>query len=162
MDNYKIYIGIDPGAKGYLAIYDGVAWAHCPLADTDQCITLLESAAQYKCVAVVEDVHAMPRQGVASTFNFGYNVGTVIGWLQALHIPYHQVTPRKWQGAMWERKDKVIVSGKADAKRTSLNCARRLLPDMDWRRTPKCKVADDNKIDATLLCMYAMQTYQII
>ena len=52
------------------------------------------------CVAYIESVHSMPKQGVSSTFTFGRNYGFLRGCLCALEIPYHEVTPQKWQKAL--------------------------------------------------------------
>lgn len=48
-------------------------------------------------VAVVERVHSMPRQGVASTFKFGQAYGTVLGAFGALRVPIVSVTPQRWK-----------------------------------------------------------------
>ena len=51
-------------------------------------------------VATIENVHAMPKQGVTSSFTFGKNFGFLIGLLTACCIPYKFVTPQKWQKGM--------------------------------------------------------------
>ena len=48
----------------------------------------------------VEAVHSMPKQGVTSSFNFGHNVGTVMGVLGAMGLPHTLVTPQAWKKAM--------------------------------------------------------------
>jgi crossover junction endodeoxyribonuclease RuvC len=48
-------------------------------------------------VAVVEQVSAMPKQGVTSSFNFGMGCGLIRGVLAAHGIPIIQVTPSKWK-----------------------------------------------------------------
>ena len=50
--------------------------------------------------AFIEKVHAMPGQGVSSTFNFGRNYGMLLMALTAASIPFTEVTPQKWQGVM--------------------------------------------------------------
>ena len=61
-------------------------------------------------IALIEKVHSMPGQGVASTFKFGMNYGQWIGILTALQIPYSTITPKKWMahyGAMpKDKKDR--------------------------------------------------------
>ena len=61
-------------------------------------------------MCVIESVHSMPGQGVASTFKFGMNYGQWIGILATLKIPYIQVSPHKWMkhyGSMpKEKKDR--------------------------------------------------------
>ena len=47
---------------------------------------------------VVENVHAMPKQGVASTFRFGKGVGIIHGVAGALRLPLTLVTPTQWKG----------------------------------------------------------------
>ena len=51
-------------------------------------------------VAYIEKVHAMPKQGVASTFKFGMAYGFLRGMLVALGVPFHEVTPQTWQKKM--------------------------------------------------------------
>lgn len=46
---------------------------------------------------VVENVHAMPRQGVSSTFRFGMGVGIIHGVAGALRLPLTLVTPTQWR-----------------------------------------------------------------
>ena len=48
----------------------------------------------------LEDVHAMPRDGIVGAFSFGENKGTIKGVHQALGIPFEQVPPQSWQAAM--------------------------------------------------------------
>jgi crossover junction endodeoxyribonuclease RuvC len=46
---------------------------------------------------VIEQVHAMPKQGVSSTFKFGTSFGTAIGIVVALELPLYRVTPQAWK-----------------------------------------------------------------
>jgi hypothetical protein len=46
---------------------------------------------------VVENVHAMPKQGVSSTFKFGMGVGIIHGVAGALRLPLTLVTPTQWK-----------------------------------------------------------------
>jgi hypothetical protein len=46
---------------------------------------------------VVENVHAMPKQGVSSTFKFGMGCGIIHGVAGALRLPLTLVTPRQWK-----------------------------------------------------------------
>lgn len=47
---------------------------------------------------VVERVHAMPKQGVSSTFRFGMACGVIHGIAGALQLPLTLVTPQQWKG----------------------------------------------------------------
>lgn len=155
----EVYVGIDPGAKGYICVWwvAGREYEHCPIADTDSLKKLLREVAQCYAVAAIESVHSMPRQGVSTTFAFGRNYGVVLGMLMAYGIPYVEVAPRVWQKEMWSPGDKIMRDGKVDTKLTSYSAARRLHPSMVFKRTERCKTFDDNKVDATLICDYAIR-----
>jgi len=51
-------------------------------------------------VAFVENVHSMPKQGVASSFRFGKAVGIIEGVITALKIPMKRVAPVTWMRAV--------------------------------------------------------------
>ena len=76
------------------------------LTEHDICETLREWYDHYLVEdirgpsAMIEQVHSMPKQGVASSFKFGRHYGFLLGVLTALGIPYQTVTPQKWQKAM--------------------------------------------------------------
>ena len=154
------YIGIDPGAKGFVVIYDAreshKGYWKVPLA-SDELLDVLERFAPLDCIAVIEKVGAMPGQGRTSIFTFGYNAGRIVGILEAMGIAYTHVVPQVWQREMWDSGDKVTTKGKVDNKKTSYNAARRLHPNTDFRRTENCTTFDDNLVDATLLCDYGMR-----
>jgi crossover junction endodeoxyribonuclease RuvC len=46
---------------------------------------------------IIEQVSAMPKQGVTSVFTFGVAYGTVIGIASGAGIPVHFVIPRRWK-----------------------------------------------------------------
>lgn len=50
--------------------------------------------------AIVEDVHAMPGNGVSTMFRFGQAKGTLLGICGALEIPVLMVSPSSWKRAM--------------------------------------------------------------
>ncbi len=50
--------------------------------------------------AIVEDVHAMPKQGVTSSFKFGQAKGTLLGLLAAMEIPVFLPSPASWKAKM--------------------------------------------------------------
>lgn len=157
----KRWVGIDPGGCGFLCVMGADApFKWVPVSNEREFIeTLAFLADSYDVVACIEDVHAMPGQGVASSFKFGYNVGILVGILKCLKIAYHQVSPQKWQKEIWERNDKVTKGSKTDPKKTSINAAHRLFPSVDFRKTERCHVADDNKVDATLIALYCKMHY---
>ena len=153
------FIGIDPGAKGFACIYEVSTntYEHYPLFDGKRInpkliVRLGDIAANHNVIAVVESVHALHGQGVSSSFSFGQNFGMILGVLESLGIPYSTAAPGRWQGTMWESCDKAPTT-----KLTSYCAARRLLPNMDFRRSERSKTYDDNKVDATLICLYAQR-----
>lgn len=153
------YLGFDPGKKGYMCLYNAgySGYKHYPLFDgnrlnREMLDTIEKLAETYTMMAVVEQVHSMPHQGVASTFSFGTNYGMLIGMLETLGIPYTTVTPGKWQKYICEAVDKA-----PNTKQMHYNAARRLFPNMDFRRSERCKTYDDNKVDATLICEYGVR-----
>ena len=155
----EYYVGIDPGAKGFACIYEVATnkYEHFPLFDGKRLNPKLLSRLDYivtnhNVMAVIESVHALHGQGVSSSFSFGQNFGMVLGALEALDVPYSTAAPGRWQGTMWESCDKAPTT-----KLTSYSCARRLLPNMDFRRSERCKTFDDNLVDATLICLYAQR-----
>lgn len=57
-------------------------------------------------LAVIENVHSMPRQGVASSFKFGRSKGVVEGVVAALGCPLEMPSPSGWKKAMRVTTDK--------------------------------------------------------
>lgn len=169
--NDKCYIGIDPGAKGFISVQKNGEYSFYSIEDNDL-YQLSEIMANIRSsnsdlVCVIEDVHSLYGSSAKSTFNFGFNKGYLVGLLAANKIPYVLVQPKTWQKEMWTNADmvvnykKVIVKGKentrkeVDTKATSINAAKRLFPNIDFRKTERCKKLDDNKVDATLMSEYA-------
>lgn len=93
------YIGIDPGKSGGIAVIttEGAAYAYkMPPTDRDL-LDLLDDIGAGVSRAMLEQVHAMPGQGVTSTFTFGRGFGKLEMALCAARIPFELVTPQKWQ-----------------------------------------------------------------
>lgn len=98
------YIGVDPGQNGGIAwIYgDSSSFAYkMPSTDLDiyKMLTAIRRVSS-PTLAVLEKVHSMPKQGVASSFKFGVNYGIVRMALTAAGIPFEEVTPQHWQKTM--------------------------------------------------------------
>jgi len=103
-------LAIDPGLSGAFALL-GEDGSLCLVDDLPTCgddkqrridaVSLADTLSQFSFASgVVEQVHAMPKNGVASMFRFGQAFGTVIGIAASRHIPLHYVTPSKWKRAM--------------------------------------------------------------
>jgi len=95
-------LGIDPGQSGGfallsedLAVRAVHAYAHSTPSEIVQIIDT-----KIITRAFLEEVHAMPKQGVVSVWKFGQNFGWWLGVLTTLKIPFDKVTPMKWQTAM--------------------------------------------------------------
>lgn len=122
-------IGIDPGKSGGIATItlDGqTAFAEkIPKTERDAC-DLLRSLKAEAVFLYLEKVAAMPGQGVSSTFNFGMNYGFLRGLITALEIPFEEVLPSKWQGALSCRPRK--KSSKTEHKNALKQKAQQLFP----------------------------------
>lgn len=115
-------IGIDPGISGAMvainpATSEYVGYTSMPvlLANGKKTIDALAISKWLatctrdgmEVVAVLENVHAMPGQGVTSMFSFGRSFGAIEGVLGALAIPYVHVSPQKWKSKSgFHSKDK--------------------------------------------------------
>ena len=103
-----ICIGIDPGAKGCMVtLITGLEKEEPLFSDFNlkqycESLTRLSKPIQGSTASImvaVEKVHAMPGQGVSSSFSFGQRLGELEGILTALQIPYELVAPKDWQKA---------------------------------------------------------------
>lgn len=147
----KAYIGIDPGKTGALAVVApsllyANAWRY--QGDIEQtCALLMHVCGTYDVqLATIEQVSAMPGQGVTGMFRFG---GNYYGWqwaLSILNIPYGQVIARSWQKEMLSE-----VTG--DTKERSLSKARKLFPEVDLKYKK-----DNGKSDALHLACWGFKT----
>lgn len=143
-----IYIGIDPGKGGALAIIDGNMMNLIPFSETDY-INAIKVVPSALAVACVEHVGAMPGQGVTSMFNFGQNFGYIKGLLEAFQIPYELVRPQKW-------KKEFGITGD---KNSSVEVCKRLFPGVSLRRTERCRKDDDGMAEALLMALYAKRRF---
>lgn len=142
----QIFVGIDPGKSGALAVIDtetGIAFA-IPY-DPQKYIDELRCLDPAKTVACLEHVHAMPKQGVTSQFTFGANFGWIQGVMDTLRIPYELVNPRKW---------KLEFSVTAD-KNSGIEVCKRLYPEVSLLPTDRCKKDNDGMAEALLMAEYA-------
>lgn len=116
-----IYIGVDPGKSGAIAFLDpdtNKTWVvRCSETLKDLHDALMDVAVDCEGMAycILEQVHAMPGQGVSSTFKFGQSYGQLEALLICSGIPFERVTPVKWQNALGCRSggDKNITKAKA-------------------------------------------------
>ena len=144
-----IYIGVDPGKNGGIAFINefGEIIQLLPFSD-DDLIQLIKNCSS-DMICTLEHVHAMPKQGVSSTFNFGMNYGFIQGVLKAYGIPYELVTPQKW------KKEFSCTSD----KNTSIEVCKRLFPSVNLKATERCKKDHDGIAEALLIAEYGRRHY---
>jgi crossover junction endodeoxyribonuclease RuvC len=154
-------LGIDPGLTGALVLVDGttheVVEVHdmptLPVRNKREISEVLLADlidAMKPFAAFIERVHAMPRQGVSSTFTFGMGYGIIRGVLAAHHVPTRFVEPQNWQrrfGATADKKSNRAIAirifphnpkqflsvksaGRADAALIALYGALETIPDI--------------------------------
>jgi crossover junction endodeoxyribonuclease RuvC len=152
-----IYIGIDPGLSGAIAVFD-VEKGHLSIIDmpvveivrngktkrelSPAMLANVLSLIGKPSTAVVERVGAMPGQGVSSVFSFGRSLGVIEGALAALQIPTTLVVPQAWQKAC-------SVRGGKDGSRLR---AAELFPNFAGLFSRK---KDDGRADAACLAWFA-------
>lgn len=140
-----VYIGIDPGKEGAMAIINKKTVIIIPFNEEEYKKALQRYSKNNKCVCIVENVHSMPGQGVKSTFNFGKNFGYILGLLDSLDIPYKLVAPLKW-------KNFYKLTGKP--KQASIDLVHKKFKNINLKRTPRKINDDDNIAEAILLAEY--------
>jgi hypothetical protein len=145
-------MGVDPGVSGAIAFYfvghqHGVSVDDIPTAggqvDPVALTALIRNFAP--SVAMVELVHSMPKQGVASSFNFGMAFGCVRGVIGALQVPLHLVSPGKWKKHFHLSAD----------KERSRELAIRLFPTSAFQFSRK---KHHGRAEAALLARYGAET----
>lgn len=114
----RFYLGVDPGTSGAMALVDfhGMHVDTVKLKETQHDVwEWLDEHRSGIGFAVLEKVHSMPRQGVASSFKFGESFGFCQGMLTAAGIRFELVTPQKWQKAMgcMSKGDKNVTKSRA-------------------------------------------------
>lgn len=147
-----VTIGIDPGASGAIALLDGARLVcvhdiphHDGKVNPVAVADLLWPWRDEEVEVWIEDVHAMPKQGVSSSFKFGRAHGTVEGVLGALRLPVHYVTPAKWKKHLGLTKDKAA----------SRRRATELWP---LHAATFARVKDDGRAEAALIALYGHTT----
>jgi len=80
--------------------------------------------------AFVEGVHAFPKQGVSSAFNFGRGYGFLLGCLAMRRIPYDIISPMRWQREIFINK-RLKNETKPQFKKRMKAVAQRLYPNSD-------------------------------
>ena len=97
---------------------------------------------------VIEQVSAMPGQGVTSMFNFGQSFGILKGICSTMQLPMFFVRPAKW------KKYFNLINSQKDASRT------RVIEIFPYFSSQLSKKKDSNKADAILIASFYYETYQ--
>lgn len=153
----KIILGIDPGCSGAIAAVKGqklVSVFDMPtverkvgksvkrfVAPHELHTELAAFLIDHECECFIEQVSAMPGQGVTSMFNFGRSLGNVEGVLASLKIRYHFVPPLTWQRAVR------LTGGKEGARALAMQ----MFPEMS---SAFSRVKDNGRADAALIALY--------
>lgn len=142
-------LGVDPGVSGAYALLSagGVA-----TVDDLPVVGNQINAGEWKRIlaqltpdtAVVEKVHSMPGQGVASTFRFGMACGLIQGVLLGAGVPVIDVTPNVW---------KKYFGLNNDGERSRALACRRF-PSLAGLARKK----DHNRAEALLIALWKLET----
>lgn len=148
-------LGIDPGLSGALALYGdaGLILVDVPTHEIKVARTKKRTPDLYALarwfdlygkdirLAIVENVGAMPDQGVSSSFNFGFVAGVLQAMVASALIPMRLVRPNVWKRQMG------VVADKDSSRRM----ASQIFPAYShmWAR-----VKDDGRAEAALLAYY--------
>ena len=161
-----LIIGIDPGISGSICFFeDG------KILDVLEMPTMTDGKKNKKQVngaqiyneistkikgiekqnlrVIIEQVSAMPGQGVTSMFNFGQSFGILKGICSAMQLPMYFVRPAKW------KKYFGLIKSEKDASRTK---AIEIFPYFSSQLSKK---KDSNKADAILIASFYYETYKL-
>ena len=161
-----LIIGIDPGITGSICflqngkIIDVVEMPNMPEGKKNKKqvngaqifyeISLrIKSLKKEDIKVIIEQVAAMPGQGVTSMFNFGQSFGILKGICSAMQLPMYFVRPAKW------KKYFNLINSEKDASRTK---AIEIFPYFSDKLSKK---KDSNKADAILIASFYYETYKI-
>ena len=122
-------IGIDPGLSGAIAVLEDIkvlSLFEMPVMaegkknkrqlNSAQLVNIIKENTNddEEIAVIVEQVNAMPGQGVTSMFNFGQTFGAIKGVCAALGLPIFFVRPSKW------KKHFELINSSKDASRTKV------------------------------------------
>jgi len=161
-----LVIGIDPGISGSICFFeDG------KILDVVEMPTMTEGKKNKRQVngsqvyneisqrikkidkkdirVIIEQVSAMPGQGVTSMFNFGQSFGILKGICSAMQLSMYFIRPAKW------KKYFNLINSEKDASRTK---AIEIFP---YYSSYLSKKKDSNKADAILIANYYYETFKL-
>ena len=154
-------IGIDPGFSGAIAVLKDIkvlSLFEMPVMaegkknkrqlNSAQLVNIIKENTNddEEIAVIVEQVNAMPGQGVTSMFNFGQTFGAIKGVCAALGLPIFFVRPSKW------KKYFELINSSKDASRTKVI---EMYPSFSKQLAKK---KDVNKSDAILIARFFAET----
>lgn len=166
-----IYVGIDPGASGAIAIIDQdhhdavLVKAHLTLGaavamplDAEGGVDVLALHKIFDgrmhpptTIVVLEKAQAMPKNGSVSMFNYGKGVGRIEAFLRLGGWRFEEVRPTTWK--------KVVLKDTAKDKAATIDYVTRAFPGVSLLPTPRSKKPHDGMADALCLAEYGRRTY---
>ena len=153
----KIYVGIDPGSKGAIAVIDddGDALSVYDMPTIEHLMTHttgLRSTEGNRYRVAIESVHPLPGQSCTATFTYGQNfmLAKLIGL--CYNSKPVMVSPQKWKNHYGLKRIK--GESKTDYKKRSVDKARELFPDM----VPGLPYSKDGRAEALLIAQWLKDT----
>jgi len=154
-----LIIGIDPGISGSICFFENgkiIDVVEMPTMTEgkknkrqvngaqvyNEILKRINKSEKHKVRVVIEQVSAMPGQGVTSMFNFGQSFGILKGICSAMQLPLYFVRPAKW------KKYFGLINSEKDASRTK---AIEMFPYFSSNLSKK---KDSNKADAILIASF--------
>tara|TARA_B100001105_G_scaffold252766_1_gene244975 strand:+ start:470 stop:964 length:495 start_codon:yes stop_codon:yes gene_type:complete len=110
----------------------------------------IKNTPKKEIVVVIEQVSAMPGQGVTSMFNFGQSFGVLKGICSAMQLSMRFIRPAKW------KKYFGLIKTEKDASRT------KVIEIFPYISSQLSRKKDSNKADAILISSFFHNTYQNI
>jgi crossover junction endodeoxyribonuclease RuvC len=149
-------LGIDPGINGAFACIhkDTVTVHDLPTAGEGKHRIIATAVLAHQLrqlgptFAVIERVHAMPRQGVSSSFRFGQAFGAIEGVLGALGVSLSYVTPATWKRALG------LSADKDEARLRAIQLYPAAAPDLQRRK-------DIDRAEALLIARWAKDNLEV-
>jgi crossover junction endodeoxyribonuclease RuvC len=155
-----IYIGIDPGLNGAVGVIREDIRLGPLVFDTPTMVVsgvkekrmyntaamaqlLLPYMDNQEVLVVLENVHSMPKQGVASSFSFGQGLGMWQGIIAALGLPLEMPSPQRWK--------KEMLADQGKEKAAARFKAMQLFPAI---AAQFARVKDDGRAEALLMAEY--------
>ena len=161
-----LVIGIDPGISGSICFFENGKILEVLEMPTmtegkknkrqvngsqiyNEILKKIKNKDKQNIRVVIEQVSAMPGQGVTSMFNFGQSFGILKGICSAMQLPMHFVRPAKW------KKYFGLINSEKDASRT------RVIEMFPYFSSHLSKKKDSNKAEAILIAYFYYETYNL-